>query len=140
MPRLRIRTWKIVSISTIFSWRRHFCYFCHLITISSNLTLLSASLALFDDKCTNSRISAVASSSLSWKSRISSSKLLSKIYQKPQNDYWKTFKRWIQSDMLWSYTNKRKRIIAHKRGCFWVVKNSIWIANAKILLRTRILR
>ena len=104
------------------SWRRHFCYFCHLITISSNLTLLSASLALFDDKCTNSRISAVASSSLSWKSRISSSKLLSKIYQKPQNDYWKTFKRWIQSDMLWSYTNKRKRIIAHKRGCFWVCK------------------
>ena len=85
---------KITSILTIFSWCQFF-YFCHLITISSKLTI-NAPTAEFPPLQVRRYLETPQQNLES----VQVQNCLVKIYQKPQNVYWKTFKRWIQSDML----------------------------------------
>ena len=87
---------KITSILTIFSWCQFF-YFCHLITISSKLTI-NAPTAEFPPLQVRRYLETPQQNLES----VQVQNCLVKIYQKPQNVYWKTFKRWIQSDMLWN--------------------------------------
>ena len=83
---------KITSILTIFSWCQFF-YFCHLITISSKLTI-NAPTAEFPPLQVRRYLETPQQNLES----VQVQNCLVKIYQKPQNVYWKTFKRWIQSD------------------------------------------
>ena len=85
---------KITSILTIFSWCQFF-YFCHLITISSKLTI-NAPTAEFPPLQVRRYLETPQQNLES----VQVQNCLVKIYQKPQNVYWKTFKRWIQSDTL----------------------------------------
>ena len=84
----------ITWILTIFSWCQFF-YFCHLITISSKLTI-NAPTAEFPPLQVRRYLETPQQNLES----VQVQNCLVKIYQKPQNVYWKTFKRWIQSDTL----------------------------------------